>query len=110
MRIITIVFVISMLMQLGEFTTITANAVSIVKVTSIKLNTNKLNWTVGKTGTFTATIAPSNASNKDVTWKSSNTKVATVSSSGKLIAVGVGSTTITCTANDGSGKSATCVQ
>ncbi|EHJ02125.1 Ig domain protein group 2 domain protein [Clostridium sp. DL-VIII] len=81
---------------------------AIVKATSVKLNTNKLNWTVGKTGTFTATVAPSNASNKGVTWKSSNTKIATVSSNGKLTAVGVGSGTITCTASDGSGKSATC--
>ncbi|EHJ02114.1 Ig domain protein group 2 domain protein [Clostridium sp. DL-VIII] len=88
---------------------VTVTNPSTVKVTSVALNTTKLNWVVGKTGTFTATVLPNNATNKAITWKSSNTKVATVSSSGKLTAVGVGTATITCTANDGSGKSATCV-
>ena len=41
-----------------------------------------------------ATIAPSNATDKTVTWESSNTNVATVEN-GKIIAVGVGSATIT---------------
>ncbi|EHJ02117.1 Ig domain protein group 2 domain protein [Clostridium sp. DL-VIII] len=92
----------------GKYATCKVTVTKPTKVTSVKLNTNNLNWTVGKTGTFTATVGPSNASNKGVTWKSSNTKVATVSSSGKLTAVGVGSATITCTASDGSGKYATC--
>ncbi|MGN0550517.1 MAG: Ig-like domain-containing protein [Acutalibacteraceae bacterium] len=77
-------------------------------VTSIKLNTNKIIWPVGKSGTFKATVSPSNAKNKAVSWKSSNTKVATVDSKGKLTAKGVGKATITCTAKDGSGKKATC--
>ncbi|MGN0551400.1 MAG: leucine-rich repeat protein [Acutalibacteraceae bacterium] len=77
-------------------------------VTSIKLNTNKIIWPVGKSGTFKATVSPSNAVNKAVTWKSSNTRVATVDSKGKLTAKGVGKATITCTAKDGSGKYATC--
>ncbi|EHJ02118.1 Ig domain protein group 2 domain protein [Clostridium sp. DL-VIII] len=95
----------------GKYATcvVTVTKPATVKVTSVKLNTNKLNWTVGKTGTFTATVLPSNASNKGVTWKSSNTKVATVDANGKLTAVGAGSATITCTASDGSGKYATCV-
>lgn len=78
-------------------------------ITSISLNTEKLNWTVGKTGTFTAKVLPSNAANKAVVWQSSNTKVATVSATGKLNAVGVGTATITCIASDGSGKKATCL-
>ena len=79
-----------------------------VLVTGIKLNTNSLNWPVGKSGTFRATVTPSNAKNKAVSWKSSNNKVATVDANGRLTAVGVGSATITCTANDGGGAKATC--
>ena len=77
-------------------------------VGSIRLNTNKLNWPIGKTGSFKATISPSNAGNKNVKWTSSNPKAATVDSKGKLTAVGVGSTTITCTAADGRGAKAAC--
>ena len=54
------------------------------------------------------TVVLSNAANKVVTWKSSNTKVATVNSRGKVTAKSPGAATITCTAKDGSGKKATC--
>lgn len=54
------------------------------------------------------TVVLSNAANKVVTWKSSNTKVATVNSRGKVTAKSPGTATITCTAKDGSGKKATC--
>jgi hypothetical protein len=61
---------------------------------------------VGDTETLSATIYPSDATNKNVTWKSSNTSVATVQS-GKVLAVGVGTAQITVTTNNGS-KKATC--
>ena len=77
-------------------------------VKSIKLNTSAISWNVGKSGTFKATVSPSNAANKSVSWKSSNTKVATVDKNGKLKAVGAGTATITCTAKDGNGAKATC--
>lgn len=54
------------------------------------------------------TVVLSNAANKVVTWKSSNTKVATVNSRGKVTAKSPGAAKITCTAKDGSGKKATC--
>ena len=75
-----------------------------------KLTLNKTKATLNPVDTLTlkATVTPSNATNKAVTWKSSNTKVATVSSSGKVTAKAAGTATITCTAKDGSGKSATC--
>ena len=63
--------------------------------------------TEGDTQTLTATISPSNATNKSVTWSSSNTSVATVSSSGLVTAKAAGSTTITVKTNDGN-KTATC--
>lgn len=61
----------------------------------------------GQTSTLTATIAPANASNKTVTWQSSDPAVATVSANGVVTAVTVGSAVITVTTADG-GKTAVC--
>lgn len=77
-------------------------------VTGISLNTSTLALNTNGTANLTATVSPSNASNKTVTWKSSDTTVATVDSNGKVTAKGPGSATITATAADGSGKKATC--
>jgi len=79
-----------------------------VKVTSVDLDRNSMSLTPGKTYTLSYDISPSNATNKDVTWKSSDTDVATVTSSGKVTAVSVGSAVITATAKDGSGEKDTC--
>jgi hypothetical protein len=61
----------------------------------------------GSTATLTPTFTPSDATNTDVTWSSSNTSVATVNAQGNVTAVGNGTTTITVTTNDG-GFTATC--
>lgn len=74
---------------------------SVVSVTGVSLNTWSLNLTVGQTQTLTATVSPSNATNKSVTWSSSNTSVATVSQSGVVTAVSNGSARITVTTQDG---------
>ncbi len=79
-----------------------------VNVTSVKLNASAVQLKKGNTTTLKATIAPSNASNKKVKWTSSDTSVATVNSSGKVTAVKNGTATITCAAQDGSKKKATC--
>ena len=63
---------------------------------------------VGKSDTLTATVEPEKATNKNVTWESSNTSVATVDNGGKVTAVAPGTATITATAADGSGEKATC--
>lgn len=80
----------------------------IVPVTSITLNKTSLSLQVDKEETLTATVKPDNATDKSVTWSSSNTSVASVSNAGKVTAKATGSATITCQANDGSGKKATC--
>ena len=80
----------------------------VIKVTGITLKNSNLNLKTGKIATLTATVSPSNATNKELIWTSSDTKVATVDENGKVTAVGAGSTTITATAKDGSGKTATC--
>lgn len=80
----------------------------VVKVTKVTLNKTTATLAPKETLTLKATVTPTNAINKAVTWKSSNTKIATVSSSGKVTAKAAGTVTITCRAKDGSGKKATC--
>ena len=82
-------------------------SVSDVAVTGISL---KASTTIekGKTETLTPTFAPTNATNKTVTWESDNTAVATVSSAGVITAVAVGTANITVTTEDGD-YTATCI-
>lgn len=82
-------------------------------VTSVKLNKKSVTLKVKgnakqKTVTLTATVSPSNANVKTVTWKSSNSKVATVNSKGKVTAKKRGTCYIIATAKDGSKKYAKC--
>ena len=79
----------------------------VIAVTGVSLNKTSLTLAPGGTETLTATVAPANATNKNVTWSSSNTSVATVSNSGVVTAKTVGSATITVTTSDG-GKTAKC--
>ena len=72
-----------------------------VSVTGVSLNSSSINTTIGQTIVLSATVAPSNATNKEVTWTSSNTNVATVDSTGKVTAKSVGNATITVTTKDG---------
>lgn len=76
-------------------------------VTSVSLNKTTDTLNVGQADTLTATVNPSDASNKNVIWSSSNTSVATVDSSGKVTAVSVGNTEIKVSTVDGN-KTATC--
>jgi formylglycine-generating enzyme required for sulfatase activity len=73
-----------------------------VPVSGISLNTSTLNLIVGEPETMTATVSPANATNKNVTWVSGNTAVATVSSNGAVTPVKSGTATITATTTDGS--------
>ncbi|MDF2946651.1 MAG: in like serine protease [Bacillales bacterium] len=84
------------------------NNSAIVPVTSVTLSPTSKVATVGTSFQLTATVNPSNASNKLVLWSSSNTSVATVSSSGLVSAIGNGTATITVKTNDGN-KLATCL-
>ena len=77
-------------------------------VTSITLSQTSLVLELEDFKKLTATVQPENALNKRVTWTSSNDAVAEVNSIGLVSAIGYGRCTITCTAQDGSGVSATC--
>lgn len=74
----------------------------IVSVTGVTLNENTLEMEVSSTETLVATVAPAEATNKALTWESSNSSVATVSSDGLVTAISAGSATITVTTSDGS--------
>ncbi len=71
-----------------------------VSVTGVSI-ASSVTLSKGYTKTLTATVTPSNATNKAVTWKSTNTKVATVDKNGKVTAVGKGTAYIICTTKDG---------
>jgi len=71
-------------------------------VKSISLNFKKINLTIGESKSVSASISPSNATNKSISWSSGDSNIATVSN-GKITGVKVGTTTITATAG---GKSA----
>ena len=90
-----------------EFTIAPATVTVPQGVTGVSLDKTTLTLAVNDTGKLTATVTPDNATNKNVTWKSSNTSVATVSADGTVTAKNAGTATITVTTADG-GKTATC--
>ncbi len=79
----------------------------IYKVTDVSLDKSTLSLIEGENEQLIATVEPSNATNKTVTWSSSAESVATVDNSGKVTAVGAGTAQITVTTEDGN-KTATC--
>ena len=79
-----------------------------VSVTGVTLNKSELSLYTGQSETLTAAVAPDNATNKTVTWSSSDNTIATVDNNGKVTAVKEGIATITAAAADGSGFSAAC--
>ena len=79
-----------------------------IGVSKISLNQSAVCLNKGKAIVLKAAVSPSNAANKAVTWTSSNTNVATVTSTGRVTAKAKGMAIITCTAKDGSGTKATC--
>ena len=72
-----------------------------VQVTDVELDITQKALNVGDTFTLTATVKPDNATDKSVTWSSSNTSVATVDENGVVTAVSEGTATITATASNG---------
>ena len=79
--------------------TLTVNSVS---VTGVTLDTDKLELFTGESNSLTTTVLPETATDKSVTWESSNTTVATVDQSGNVKAEAQGTATITVkTANGG---------
>jgi len=104
-KLLSSLLALGLVVQIGLFSAI---AVPKAAVTSIKVTPVSITLAAGNTGTVKATVLPTAATNKAVSWKSSNTAVAVIDSKGKVTALSIGSATITCTAKDGSGKTAAC--
>lgn len=85
---------------------ITVSAV-VVPVTGVTLNKTSTSIEEGGSEILTASVLPSNATNKNVTWSTSNSEVATVNN-GTVTAIKAGTATITVTTVDGN-KTASCV-
>lgn len=80
---------------------------SVISVSSVSLDKTELSLTVGESYSFVASLSPADATNKNVSWTSSATSVASVDASGLVTAVAAGTAVITVTTEDG-GKTATC--
>lgn len=85
--------------------TITVNQAGRIAVTSVELNQTNLTLKPEETATLVATVNPDNATDKTVTWTSSDASIATVDETGKVTAIKDGTATITARAGE---KSATC--
>ena len=84
--------------------TCTVTVSSKVLSTSVSLSKTSLSLDCGKTATLKASVKPAKASNKKITWTSSDKKVATVDKNGKVKAIGSGTCKITATSGDGKSK------
>ena len=89
----------------GKYATCAVTVVQYVTGISIR---SSLSLAIGKSQTLSVTVYPSDASNKTVSWSSSDSNIASVDQSGTVTAKAKGTCTITCSATDGSGKYATC--
>lgn len=76
-----------------------------IPVSSVTINKTELELFEGETESLVATVLPNNATDKKVSWSSSDTAIATVDDSGLVTAVGMGSATITAKAG---GKDSAC--
>lgn len=71
------------------------------RVSGVQISDSQLSIEAGKTGRLTATISPSDVSNPNISWSSSNNSIATIDANGNISALAVGQCTITVTTEDG---------
>ncbi|WP_051251367.1 Ig-like domain-containing protein [Paenibacillus harenae] len=92
------------------FHIIKANAPAPAPVSGVTLDPAELNMSVGETAVLSATVAPSDAVNKTVTWSSDNPAVAQANPNGTVTATGLGTAVVTVTTADGSRTDQTVIQ
>lgn len=110
-KLLSLLMIFAIIFTSVNISPIVAEAAKTVKVKKVQItNPKKGSITMKKGETFSlkVKVTPKNAKNKQVSYKTSNRKVATVTSKGKIMAVKNGTAKITVTAKDGSGKKATC--
>ncbi len=91
------------------YATCTVKVLASVLTTSLTLNKSTLALNVGDEETLVVTGSPSNATNKTLSWTSSNPDVASVDAYGKVIGASKGTAVIRADSTDGSGKYVSCV-
>lgn len=79
-----------------------------IAVSGVTIDKTSLSLAIDDKATLVATVAPEDADDKSVTWSSSDLKVATVSESGEVVAIGGGDAIITATSVADNSKTATC--
>lgn len=82
-------------------TKVTSTEPATIDVTDIKINENVTGMETGESKELTVTITPDNATNKNVTWKSNDENIATVDSTGKVVAKKAGMVDITVESSNG---------
>ncbi|SMD37960.1 Por secretion system C-terminal sorting domain-containing protein [Reichenbachiella faecimaris] len=92
-----------------EYIVLTNANVPVVEVTGISVSPTSATINEGLTQAITPSIQPANATNRNVTWSSSNPGVATVSAGGVVTGISVGTATITVTTEDGDYQASTTV-
>ncbi len=93
-----------LLLSLGVIILSCKKESSIISTTGITLSKSTINLGISFTDTLVATVSPSDATTKTFTWKSSNSTIATVNSSGIVTGINNGIDTITATTNQGNLK------
>ncbi|MBE8725042.1 Ig-like domain-containing protein [Flavobacterium hungaricum] len=93
----------------GNKTATSTIMVAAIPVASVSVSPTTASLYAGNTQQLSVTIAPANATNKNVTWSSNNTAVATVNSAGLVTAVSAGTATITATTQDGNKTASTTI-
>ena len=79
----------------------TSTVPTTIVVTDIKINENVTSMKEGESKKLTATITPNDATDKNITWKSSDESIATVSTTGEVVAKKYGTVDITATSSNG---------
>lgn len=72
-----------------------------VKASKIEIDVTELELLIGETKVLTATVSPSNAKDKTVTWTSSNKEIVMVDSEGEIVALGIGEAVVTAKTSNG---------
>ena len=76
----------------------------VIRVESVTISKNTAELTIGETLQLSASVSPSSATNKEISWSSSNQSVASVNASGLVTAVGEGTTIISASADGKKGE------
>lgn len=83
-------------------------AANVIRINRLALDKSSIKINIGQKAVLKASVFPANASNKNLSWHSSNSKIASVTSSGIVKMSGKGKAVITCTTKDGSKLSRSC--